>query len=1488
MAIDKMIPRFLVSDKDERLLKEGAMTHALNVSISEDGDGSEGVIKNVKGTSNALAVSGSELTASDDVTVIGQVSDPQRGFIYFFVADDSATSGNSYAGAEHAIYQYNTKSTTNEGLAANSYRLVLKGTALAFDPAGFIKADVVNAAFQQDGILKTALYFTDNLNPPRKINVDRAVAGDYSGAVGFDLAFSSIKAAPNVSPSSSFSTDTSVDTNMFSSNSFQYATQYIYKDGEESAISSYSELATSKSVFFGSIDDTAYAVARNTENVCDVVLNINKQMPDLDRVRLLARKGNDGSFFIIDEFDPLVSKDRGDGSSGHTPLYTASSQTYHFRNDTLGSTVPNAVADKMYDNVPLLAKGQAVAGNRLIYSNYTEGRANTSPAVNLTPFYNAPGVSGSDLIDDSGSTLTDHIIDPGAIGVKIQIYGLFGKASYSASDKVPAGTTTKISFVYKPLFNLLHGSSNIISITTTAGTNLTATSLDLDTLAAGYPDQTLTITARNSTELNYNDLRTLLVNNLDGKTITIDYNIAGQALSDSKTVTAGTASVTFRFDSNVTASVDGEFTLNPLVESIILTSVTLSDSLQWEAFQTLENDVLQSGSQNPSTPSGAHISSRAASATGIGNIKSFKAGSTHELGVVYYDKFNRSGNVNRLGSFYAEWFGGGARSANKEGPTAVNIDWASYAPPSWADRWQIVYNGGSSYESYVQYTTGGGFYVRYPSGHAKNPNDKRIFVNIDSLDEYKEDRGALRSYSFTEGDKLRVISYDSATGATPSIEYPKAADNGIIEFNILGVKELGASDNPIASAGTPRPEEQGTFLVLEHPSISSGVDGERFAGFDWYSISDTAYDDSTTTSSSNTNLWGKQCVVELMTPKKSTSEDVFYEIGVGGRCGVRKDTSITNAHGPNIKIDNGDVHYRLVRCKGPAQDGSTSYATNIAADAAFTYKSIAIENETVSDQVLTKDWDKGRAHVVFEPSAEVRRYNGLTYSDAYEDDVANLSLSSFNTSLGNFDSLESKFGAVNYIGNYNDSLVAVQENKLSLVPVNKNIIQYAEGSGNVALSTKVLNSPSYSSGDYGCGDNPESVLIQDNSVYFADKSRQAVCVLTGGQLVPISEKNMSSFFRKFFATDNTKYVSGYDPRDNRYYLTAIGGTTPETVGYDASRKAWQSKYSFTPDIYSNQNNMLYSAKYVTATIPKVFWKHDGTVYLGALSPNAPHGNIYTSSILDTVSIPIGVDLLVGTGDPADLDNLRTKHVVSISGNEITFSAGIGSDINFNTALISLQYYNIFYGSSVANSEVEVVSKKSPSRVKTYNAVSYESGMGHENQSTPLLTDVPGSWDMSAVSTDIGHLSETVTSWSKKEGAYYASMPRNSQFIFGGGTNRDIYIGVLTFVSGNTFTSDLNLDRIPIPTPAPVFINNEVSFISSISGNEITFSSVGLYENPSEGATTINTRSANIASGDPIRGRYAKIKLTNNSAIPHELYCINTHITDSKTHHVLGQ
>lgn len=96
MPINKIIPRFLVSDKDERLLENGAMTDAINVTISENGNGTEGVIKNMVSTVAANAKNGSALTTNDAIKAIGQASDPQRGFLYVFVADVSGEIGRAH------------------------------------------------------------------------------------------------------------------------------------------------------------------------------------------------------------------------------------------------------------------------------------------------------------------------------------------------------------------------------------------------------------------------------------------------------------------------------------------------------------------------------------------------------------------------------------------------------------------------------------------------------------------------------------------------------------------------------------------------------------------------------------------------------------------------------------------------------------------------------------------------------------------------------------------------------------------------------------------------------------------------------------------------------------------------------------------------------------------------------------------------------------------------------------------------------------------------------------------------------------------------------------------------------------------------------------------------------------------------------------------------------------------------------------------------
>ena len=1476
MAIDKMIPRFLVSDEDERLLKEGAMTDALNVSISEDGAGSEGVVKNMKGTIAGTAITGSELTASDEVTVVGQVSDSQRGFIYFFVADNSGSSQN-------AIYQYNTKSTTNEGLNTNSYRVVFKGSWLDFQLSGFVKADVVNGAFQQDGVVQTIIYFTDNHNPPRKINVDRAIAGDYDDLsdAKLDYALSCIKGAPIDVPTTFFETDTSLEANNFTNKTFQFALQYIYTDGEESAISGYSRLTYPEVSSIQGIESEGIGRQYYEDNICNISTNWSSNLesayniPDVEKVRIIARDGNDGAFFIVDEFNPNEDLTRVVLETD-TTVFDKNTGVYKFYNDGLYGAVDTNTVNKLYDNVPLVAQGQAAAGNRLFFSDYKEGFENHDVSADISVNY-------TDVRDGGDNSTGSTAISENTSNHKRGKITIDCDDILSGITNFPAGTSTRISFEFDPegSFNQRSDSDAdvvddwaiVVDFVDSAGHNFQVgfgnenSGGSLDSVSGGVILKkvngafTFQTTVVNQSEATPAEFAELLVEKFENIYWTKTYTVSHSELPG-RVITADTASAfvvndLFLFDSgdytiNTTWSLNTAVVQNThevlVTPSIQFASINGIDSSTGNAAYAVGAQSFNSGLQyyinnatdgttgEPFSGASWHEPYSAADDYYLNNAQifssaffaqtTFKAGCTHDLGVVYYDKYNRSGNVNKVGTFYVEPFGATARSGN-EGASYVTIDFTSDAP-DWAERYQIVYPGMNSYSSVVQYTTGGAFY------NSGDDNDKRVYVSLKTLNKYRSQKGALRAYSFTEGDKLRVIRRDSATGTSSELtEYVRANDGTIIEFNVVGV--LTSADYGVDSSGynfdysshnESHTEDPYTaeFLILESPAVMAGLETEvdgspevlKYLGFDWFSLTGGIHP-TDAVATDQKNYWGQKCVVEILTPKKAVSERVYYEVGESRRIGTFKSTSVSSNHGPAIDINSGDMHFTPISCVTPWRgvssnehsDGSYSNWNELFPDK-WRNETIYLESDSVSDFFPSKSWSKGRAHVVYDSAAEIRRLNGITYSDAYAEDVANLSLSSFNPSLGNFDSLESKFGSINYIGNYNDNLVALQENKLSLIPVGKNIIQYAEGSGNVAISTNVLGQARYSSGDYGCGGHPEAVLIQDNDVFFVDESRQAVMRLGGEQLAPISEKNMSSFFEDFFTNSHTRYVSGYDPRISTYFITGLGGTA-ETVGYDVARGVWQSKYSFTPDVYANQNNMLYSAKYVTSATPYVFWRHDDDA-----TPNR----------------------------------------------------------------------NTFHGGSAQPSEVEMVSKTSPSRVKVYNAVSYEGD-------SALWSMDPGA------ETDLGQTSGTITSWKFLENSYYADMPRNTSAGSYGSNIEYIYVGNWTCPTGdniNFLVTDLSRpDRLPFIFSGNLTLKTFLDIEKSINITSVTPTTNGysvVLDSAVSGIAGNSfvkiTDTLSKSTEDVMRGHYAKIKLTNSSNAKHELYCINTHITDSKSHHPLGQ
>ena len=1454
MAIDKIIPRFLVADKDERLLEEGAMTDALNVTISVNGDGSEGVIKSIKGSEAVGSANGNLIGTTNEHKCIGSVTDSENGSVYWFVWGDNN---------DHHVVRYNE--------STDDYEIILRGSWLNFQEDGFVKGDIINISTpttpdstneSPPQRVETFLYFTDNVNEPRKLNVTRALDGDYDNAINsnLDFALTVVKAAPNTPCSFRFVTDSSYGQNKITGNTFQFATQYIYRDGEESAISPYSKLAVSLTDIHTKLPRTDSFVTPLMYNVCEVEIPLTQFIYDLKSVRLLVRQGGETTFFVVDEFNPYEDKQSVGGT-----VYNSTSRVYNFKNDRLLSAVDPTLVNKLYDNVPLKALGQSISSDRLVYANYEEGRNNHKPLIRGLGFsYHDPDAAISSNIATSIQIPT-LISEATPIDIDIDLSSLY------QSSTIPAGSQNEISFGFRPEGSVVASTGNFIEVDASDPNGdpvvMSSTFFSLPATSASDVGVSIRFFAARSYSMSNSQDREAIVELIKSKledysvNVVYDYGPAnaptgGYSLSENGNTADvyGDVSVDFKFDDNIEINTSGVLTLHPRIVGVDFSNAGLTDNYTFGPTfggvfaNTSDNvpSVIANNEANQQWSSfiSGYISSQNITSVSETYVSSFKAGSNHKFGIVYYDKYNRSGFVNELGTVYNKWYGERAATGELMGPSSLNLSFEGLpAPleiaPVWADRYQLVCTGPVEIDNYVQYTTGGGYPARYVAAPAgvdgssdghPDKNKCQIYVNIDTLELYKGEKNSLRDYSFTKGDKLRIVSRDiirqytagqAADTFSATTEYPLANDGSIMEFDVVGVEILNASNEDIIHAGATDSQHHGTFLVLEQPAIASGatfVDSNnvtqtlKYDGFDFFSISQYTYrgDGSASNSSSGFNYWGHNCVVEIYTPAKSTDEHVYYEIGES----VKIDTSPPDG----LTTNAGSVHYRPVACKSPVplQDTTLTSGQNAsigdfnigAAEAARTsvwqYFVRRLESSTASDYFPSKAWNAGRAHVVYDKAAQRRIRNGITYSDAYVEDSEVLALSSFNPSLANFTSLNHRFGPINYIANYNDDLVAIQQNKFSLIPINKNIIQYSGGSSNVTISTDIFSKPQYSTGDFGC-DHPESALVVDNDVYFVDASRRKVMRFAGGQLTPISDKDMQSVFDDFFYSDRDRFVSGYDPSDGAYYITGTSSNTPTkntTYSYNVDYGRWQSRCSFVPDFYGFVNNLMVS------------FIQDG-------------GHIHTHDR--------DQDLFMGS----------------------------------------------FYGTNYP-CYVDVVSKISPSRVKVFNAVSYE---GSDNN-----------WRLphGSISTSTGQVVQgNGEIWfTEKEGAYYSALPRAVKLNSLDNSNV-LFLGVLTHVSGGEYTSSVRVDSLPIPiggTPTYNVLGNTgatlaATRVTSVNRNTIVFeNTTGIFDN----GLPVYIELDEILSGDSVRGHFMKFRLQNETRNKTELYCINTHITDSKYHHALGE
>lgn len=362
--IDKRLPRKLNKSSDSKIRDKADMFEALNVSISEDGrqgEGNGGVIKPIK-SNFAMNM----LDADDNVKyVLGKCIDSKYDVIYFFVhvPDDTTLDG---------VYAYDPNGYLPVDHDVNDVVTIYNSASFNFDPTLFVKADIT---YTQQRFVDESndyedtpmLFFTDNKNEPKKLNILRAITNEgpaaSDGATEADFILACTKTPVNP-PTANWENDTSVTGNEFLNiEGFQFAYQCVYKDANESAISTYSDVFVPPGYL--NYTPNGSSALFNSNNALLITVPQDDISSEVESIKILGRRGESGSWFLLSEITPGA--------------------TYLFNNTEVNSAIPRDVQTKDFDALPYRAQAQTIIDNRLMYGNYVENRDQASISATITP-----------------------------------------------------------------------------------------------------------------------------------------------------------------------------------------------------------------------------------------------------------------------------------------------------------------------------------------------------------------------------------------------------------------------------------------------------------------------------------------------------------------------------------------------------------------------------------------------------------------------------------------------------------------------------------------------------------------------------------------------------------------------------------------------------------------------------------------------------------------------------------------------------------------------------------------------------------------------------------------------------------------------------------------------------------------------------------------------------------------------------------------------
>lgn len=320
--------------------------------------------------------------------------------------------------------------------------------------------------------------------------------------------------------------------------------------------------------------------------------------------------------------------------------------------------------------------------------------------------------------------------------------------------------------------------------------------------------------------------------------------------------------------------------------------------------------------------------------------------------------------------------------------------------------------------------------------------------------------------------------------------------------------------------------------------------------------------------------------IELYRPAQQTGNaqnQVYYE--PGRQYPILNPTTITRIHGGEITNQSTDY-------VTPAEFNFTE------GDAWFRNRQVAItdtgtstfnvmDRNIVDFYVSAVNSIDGRPNEI-DPNAKRTKFGAtIRFSQTIQGNTNINGLNRFYPN--NFEDCDISYGDIMRLKVRDRYMRAFQNLKVGMIPLFNQINKSADGTNVNVVTDKLLNPVQYYSGDFGIGDNPESLSTYNFADYFTSNIKGVICRVSDDGVKPIStEFDVDSWATEHLPLrgSNYKMYGAFDQRKGRYILAleAAGSDPAVTIVFDEKGKGFESFLNLYPEMMVTLGTLLISFK----------------------------------------------------------------------------------------------------------------------------------------------------------------------------------------------------------------------------------------------------------------------------------------------------------------------